>query len=597
MTMAVRLKRDIVPIEEWVDSYYYLGPEAKAIFPFWRQHIINFYNKGCLEFIITGSYSVGKTYVALILMLRQLYEISCYENFPVAFGLSPSSKVMMGFISMTATKAKSTGIKKLIRMFDAIPYFQDIEPRNTDVESSLDMGYVEVVHGSNLGHLTGEDFYGVIFDEANFVIAAEGDEFDKAKKIYLESRIRGKSRFSINGIQYGFFGLLSSADQTTSFTETHIRESREDDEVHIIEAATYDVKPGAYSPTKFKVFTGMDDIPPFIVDDVGEDRKNEIGKVYGQTIDTFLTANHSLVIEVPDDLKKFYREDIVYSLKALSGRTVAGSSKLLRNPALLSQAYEKSGLVMPLSTPTISLSLFDDDVFTDFIDPEKLRSNYEEGCKLYFHFDLSKSGDTTGFAAAYKSMETGRFRVPLRVRVTKRKSSDEIDYAKLEEMLYYVVETLEASAGFISSDQYAHQYIGQNFKKRFGKEKVDVVSADKDDSHYLLFLFLLKKRIIDLYEEPAFTKNFLLLEHDRGANKVDHPQNGTKDEQDATVVAVSNCFRLEGMTREEVIANQFLQGSAGFYEETEDLFYKQLMDGARNAGEDSFYGDIMRNLG
>ena len=48
--------RDIVPIEEWINSEYYVGPDALSIYPFWKQHIINIFNSPVLinEVILTG---------------------------------------------------------------------------------------------------------------------------------------------------------------------------------------------------------------------------------------------------------------------------------------------------------------------------------------------------------------------------------------------------------------------------------------------------------------------------------------------------------------------------------------------------------------
>lgn len=48
--------REIVPIEEWLDSEYYVGPDALSIYPFWKKHIINIYNSPVKinEVILTG---------------------------------------------------------------------------------------------------------------------------------------------------------------------------------------------------------------------------------------------------------------------------------------------------------------------------------------------------------------------------------------------------------------------------------------------------------------------------------------------------------------------------------------------------------------
>ena len=97
-------------------SPYYLGREAGAVYDFWKGHVCEFFNGGYLEFILHGSYSLGKTYVALIMLLRQLYEMSCFSNYAEAFGLSPSTKIKFAFVSVSASKARDSGIKKLIRM-------------------------------------------------------------------------------------------------------------------------------------------------------------------------------------------------------------------------------------------------------------------------------------------------------------------------------------------------------------------------------------------------------------------------------------------------------------------------------------------------
>lgn len=585
---VARLKRDIVPVEEWIGSEYYLGNEARSIYPYWRQRIIDFFKSGKNKFIFHGSYSLGKTHIANIILLRELYEISCFEDFPEAFGLSSSSKVMFAFISVSATKAKRSGISKLLRMYDQIPYFDELAPRNQETSSSLDLGFAEVVHGSRVGHLTGEDFYGVIFDEANFVHAAQGDEYLTAQTLFLEAEIRGKTRFSIAGRTYGLYGLLSSAQTETSFTEQQIKHAREIGDAYVVEAATYEVKPEAYSPVKFQVFLGYDEILPFIIDEATEDVKQVVAKSHGLTFEQFLSSQKDRVIDVPDDLRQFYRTDIEYALKTLSGKTVRGGSKYLKNPALLERAYQNSFLHNPLTVDIPTLSLMSDDVITDFIVESVLLANYEEGAKVYIHLDLSVSGDKTGFGASYKS-ESGAFRTMLMMSIHRQKEADEIDLSKVEDVIYYLCD-LGMSIGFISYDQYASRYLSQNLKKRFGKERVDQVSMDKDDTHYLLFSYLLKKGLIESYRYAPFDTNIRELIHDRAACKVDHTEAFEKDVCDGTIGSISSAFRLEGITREEVAA--FSVANDGFYQDIQqDRFYAELI--GESAGDDGFYSSIL----
>lgn len=585
--MAFHQIREMAPCSEWLDSRYYLGASAGKLFPFWREKLIEFFEHrhDTDTFIFHGSERAGKTYAASVFLERFIYELSCFEEIPERFGLDPSSKIMLGFVSVSAQKAKRSGIGKLLRMWDSVPYFQEHCPRNTDSSSSLDIGWLEVVYGSNVGHLISEDFMGIIFDEANFVRAARGDEFETAKTLFLEAQIRAHNTFSIGGNQLGFFGLLSSAENSTSFTEQEIEKAKKDDSAFVVEVAVYEVKPQGFATDKFDLFLGVDDLDPFLLEDVTEDVKAAIGKTYGLTYAQFLNQHESLILHIPVDLKKFYRTDIHYAIKTISGRNVRGSSKFLKNPALLDAAFKGNDLRNPLvGTEIPTLSLLSDDTITDFLDDEILKANYEEGCKLYIHLDLSKSGDKTGFAASYKSETTGKFRTLLNMAVHRREEADEIDLSKVEDVIYHLYD-LDMDIGFISHDQYAEVYISQNLKKRFGVHKVARVSADVDDTHYLIYLFLLKRRMVEHYYYAPFERSLKSLDHDRASHKVDHPADAEKDVSDATVVSLSNCFRIEGVTREEVVANQFLAEA-----DDSDKFYDELLAEKDEVG---FYDDLL----
>lgn len=57
-----KLIRPIVPIEDWIVSTYYVGPDASSIYPFWRYHICKIFDKDrkpedyISEVIITGRF-------------------------------------------------------------------------------------------------------------------------------------------------------------------------------------------------------------------------------------------------------------------------------------------------------------------------------------------------------------------------------------------------------------------------------------------------------------------------------------------------------------------------------------------------------------
>lgn len=54
--------REIVPIEDWLNSEYYCGQDALSIYPYWKQHIINIFNSPVRinEVILAGSLGTRK---------------------------------------------------------------------------------------------------------------------------------------------------------------------------------------------------------------------------------------------------------------------------------------------------------------------------------------------------------------------------------------------------------------------------------------------------------------------------------------------------------------------------------------------------------
>lgn len=131
--------RDIVPIEEWIESPYYVGPDALSIYPYWKQHIINIFNSPTRinEVILTGGLGTGKTTIANIILLRRIYELSCYSNIPALFNLMASSKIMLAYFNLNLSQALLTGYGQLKEMVDNCPYFQEHFTRNQKKDSEI----------------------------------------------------------------------------------------------------------------------------------------------------------------------------------------------------------------------------------------------------------------------------------------------------------------------------------------------------------------------------------------------------------------------------------------------------------------------------
>lgn len=197
--------RDIVPIEEWINSEYYCGPDALSIYPYWKQHIINIFNSPVMinEVILTGGLGTGKTTIANIILLRRIYELSCYNNIPALFNLMASSKIMLAYFNINLSQALLTGFGQLKEMIDNCPYFQEYFQRNRRKESEIvwPQSNMMVRFASGTQHTIGTNLIGSILDEANFFSKTEKitetalQIQDKAKEIYIAARNRRKITF------------------------------------------------------------------------------------------------------------------------------------------------------------------------------------------------------------------------------------------------------------------------------------------------------------------------------------------------------------------------------------------------------------------
>lgn len=197
--------RDIVPIEEWIESEYYAGPDVLSLYPFWKQHIINIFNSPVKinEVILTGGLGTGKTTIANIILLRKIYELSCYSNIPALFNLMASSKIMLAYFNLNLGQALLTGYGQLKEMIDNCPYFQEYFTRNQKKEAEIvwPQANMMVRFASGTQHTIGTNLIGSVLDEANFYSKTEKitesaiQVQDKAKQIYTETRNRRKITF------------------------------------------------------------------------------------------------------------------------------------------------------------------------------------------------------------------------------------------------------------------------------------------------------------------------------------------------------------------------------------------------------------------
>ena len=236
--------RDIVRIEEWINSDYYIGTDQKSIYPYWKDFIVDIFRdtrkdtEKINSVILSGSIGVGKSTVAELIMMRKMYELSCFKNINAMFNLMSKTNIMFLYFSVSQKQAERTGYGEFRSLVDSSPYFNENFLRNQRLSSLLVFPEgINFAYGSSASDSIGMSVICSMLDEANFLGGnGPSNDSEKATDLYANIVNRSNSRFIVDGgVNHSLNILVSSATFENSATERQIRLSRNDP--HTIVAA------------------------------------------------------------------------------------------------------------------------------------------------------------------------------------------------------------------------------------------------------------------------------------------------------------------------------------------------------------------------
>lgn len=557
-----KLIREIVPVEQWIEDEFYLGPEVEVIRPYVKKFVIEYANSITKrKFLCTGASRTGKSYGVRILVQRILYEMSCWENFPCLFGLSPSTVPKLYWMSYTIGKSDSTGIAGLIRMIDKVPYWQLPGLKRKDVSSELIFPFAEVRSGSNVSHIIGEDMLGCILDEANVRKVAKGTEIEETQKMFQEMRQRSVMTFSKNGIWGGFSGIISSATTSSSFVALELEKAKKNNDTVVMEASVYEANPEQYSKETFPVFMGDGEIAPFIIDEADDAIRNNIIEKYGMTMEDYLKIHPEYIENVPVSIREFYEEDLIFSLANMSGKAVMSNSTFI-SPRTLKKLWNEERCAVK-DIP--NFGIYDTTDVTTVWD-ETILDNYH-GEDVYLHVDASQKWDKTGITALYLDNEENKIKALIccALYMDKTIPDNQIDQEKILALIIHMRDC-GVNFKFLSGDHYAKDYLIPQWKKIFGNDKADYVSVDTTPTPYLNLLNLISMNRMSIPKYPLLEKELSELTYDRGSQKIDHPHNAdpkkpvhSKDVADSLAGALQDLYIREHVSIEMEIVKKDIE--------------------------------------
>jgi hypothetical protein len=586
--------REIVPIEEWVESGYYAGPVCR-MYDFWKEKIVEVYKRGVNEVIVIGSIGGGKTTFANALLMRKLYELSCYKNPEALFRLLTGTKIAFMYFTVTLKQAAWTGFAMLRDMIDATPYFRNEYPRDKDVNSEIRFPRMSVYTGSEFSHQLGLALLGAVLDEANFLRAK--DPLEKARTLYTAIIERRKSRFVVDGKDRGLSVLVSSAEELSSFVEERIRKVGNEEDVLVVSVVGYELKRHHYSSDSFVVFTGTEFSRPRVIDTV-EDLVEVLGwfKVSRDVIEEVrkypvkYSIKHLVPFEyrayfkeVPIDFRRAFEEDIYRALKDILGVSVGGENKLFRSML----AYDEAIVDKPklFKDDVVQLSSKDEVRLQDMF---RLDLVMDRDVPRYIHVDLGIKGDRTGMACAkvigIKKTDLGDLPIVevewmVGIEPNRRYVDDEVPLWKVREFLVWLKDS-GVNVVKVTFDSFQSVDMIQLLQRR--GFQVERLSVDKTDEAYRNLVTLYLERRIKHVENVVYRRELFSLEWD--GKKVDHPAGGSKDIADAVAGSVFIACKEWKQGQYELMYQPEV-----FEEKVDEWWYDRRWDEYRVGGWEEFF--------
>lgn len=565
--------REIVPIEEWINDPYYVGKDCvDKLYPFWKDLICEIFGGGkqnYTQIVITGGIGTGKSTVGLYIVLRKLYELSCYNNVAGLFGLMSNSMTAFLYFSLTKFQAERSGFAQLRSIIDNVPYFKELFKRNPYRNSTLDFPEnIRIFYGSSTGDMIGLNCISAIIDEANFFGDSSGSEVNMGdvEDLYKAVLSRTSSRFTANGVNNSLNLVISSTTFTKSMTSKLYEKSLTDPSIKYTRARLWDIKPkGTYSDETFFVFAGNDKFDPFIIPDT-----STLSVKLGISLDPSLSIKdavarlsqeyRNLIDEVPIDFYPNYKDDVIRGLQDFSGLSVSSTGKLFSSRSVFESCIDDS--IQPL----FSKNEFTVETMND--DQSNCIQYYLNGiefphkeCPRYLHIDIGVSNDAYGIASCYKcgtklvdGIEVPEFYYDFALRIVPPPAPKRVSISRCHEFIKYMRDVLGLRIGLITFDQFqsmaSRQYLEEN------GFNVAYQSVDKTDEQALFFVDCMYKNCVHFGREfaNAIHKELFDLIWYRSKRKVDHPSDtahgGTKDVIDAVFGALYNA-----KTTKEALAN------------------------------------------
>jgi hypothetical protein len=547
---AVRLlNKTPVTIEEFLESTEFLGDQIEiwpSLLPdLWRINPdVLTGEEPVHEVLLGGATGTGKTTLATVTALYQIYLLTCFDEPQRLFKLAPNTPIIFVFQSVTPAVTQRVIYSPFRRTFEAMPYARHHLEWDRHLKSSLKLegGITVVQEVANIQAIAGQAIAGGILDEVNFMNVVErskrvpgprglGGRYDQAEELYRNHSRRRKSRFITQGLSLGTLCVLSSTRYEGDFLDRRIAEVDRLDEqnVVVVRHKQFEVVP----PERFcgETFRLL----------VGTDR-------YGTRVlaDDETPPDGAQVEQVPVEYKVDFLRDPENALRDICGIATSAIQPFIGQRHKIVDAIlagRELGLRQWVDKADVDLAIdgppqWNADAMPD--DRDRPR---------FAHVDLSLNRDRCGIAIVKWA---GMVSVPdsqepecvevlpqfiVETAMTIRPSpSAELDFGDLRSWLTQMKTFYDFNLKQISFDGYQSRESIQALRKAgiWARER----SVDRTTEPYDHLRRALYQDRVAIVESETLLRELSQLEINEEKGKIDHPPRGSKDLADSVAAAV-----------------------------------------------------------
>lgn len=508
------------------------------------------------EVVLTGGIGWGKTRMAELGILYEIYLLSCMRDPAATYGLMPGSTLAFLNISVTQMQAKRILFGGLFDLVRSSPYFREHFPFDPKITTEIRFPRNVICYpvASNEQSMLGENVFSAVLDEMNFMPLVknstqqlDGGTYDQAQVLYERLSRRIRSRMNQRGRLPGHIWLMSSARYPNDFTERKTVEALTDQQIFVKRYAVWETRPRSFFiPQTFQVEVGDGARRSRILN--GNETNVKTDKVICVPMDY-----RNEFEKDPDKCVMDYAGIAVLAVKPFIGRSEAIQKMFTRG--------DEIGLKHPLSNFTITLQdahqvLFPEVLhwvtFEQIVKGKKCERRKLADGPYFAHVDLAKTQDACGLVVGHVigSSEVDRgvgpdihtetrpvIRIDLALQIVAPPKG-EINIAAVRG-LFFELRDLEMQFGKISYNSWGSDESIQTLKSE--GFTAEVLSVDRSAAPYMAAKEAIYDGRVECYYMSVLEKELAGLLFDASRDKVDHPPHGSKDVADCFAAVVFHC--------------------------------------------------------